>query len=112
MSYRKVCDLCGKEMTSFDKQRHFKIKEYFRRFPEWGWIKIDAHDECVRELVDAVKTNPPTPSVGSVQNDLLRNCIDEVIEQNRGKEVQAETSANTYENCADVRSVNKENNNE
>ncbi len=46
--------------------------------------------------------------IGSVQNDLLRNCIDEVIEQNRGKEVQAETSANTYVNCADVRSAHKE----
>ncbi len=67
MSYKKVCDLCGKEIVTGD-YREFKIKER-RGWLESYWVKLDAHDECVRKLVDAVKTNPPTPKAVSVQEE-------------------------------------------
>ena len=70
MSYKKVCDLCGKEMTSFDECRKFKIKEHrYSIWTRWKWVRIDAHDECVRRLFEAVKINPPTPMVGSVDKE-------------------------------------------
>lgn len=51
-----TCDLCKKPIET--GKRVFKIKEAwgFRS----GWERLDAHDDCVRQLLIAAKN--PTPS--------------------------------------------------
>lgn len=49
-----ICDICGEPITS--DGRSFKIKECLGLF-EGGffWETIDAHDKCVRMLIEAKK---------------------------------------------------------
>lgn len=48
MGYIKVCDLCGKPMRETGKK--YRINSWY----ESGWTKIDAHDECVKRLLNAL----------------------------------------------------------
>lgn len=53
MSCIHMCDLCGKPMSIDGRGVNcYKIKERWTRWGEHGWITIEAHDECVRELLD------------------------------------------------------------
>lgn len=46
-----VCDLCGKPLT-IDDRAEFKIKKFIRF---GGYQYIDAHDSCVKKLLNAVE---------------------------------------------------------
>lgn len=74
-----------------------KTAEGLRRRAESGFFTDEEKHYLEKGLED---------SVGS--SELYANCIDEFSEQNKGKDAQA-PSINTYENCANVRSVHKEN---
>lgn len=50
-----ICDLCGKPINSYGDYRQFKIKEKWYSFYESGWVKIDAHEECVKKLYNIIK---------------------------------------------------------
>lgn len=52
MAYVRVCDLCGKPLQSIGKK--YRIKERWVSWWESGWITIDAHDECVKKLLNAL----------------------------------------------------------
>lgn len=52
-----VCDLCGKPLGLDDYCKKYKIKEEWTSWWEHGWSTIEAHDECVRKLLDGVKRN-------------------------------------------------------
>lgn len=52
MSYIRVCDLCGKPMSEIGKT--YRIKERWYSFHENGWTTIEAHDECVKRLLNAL----------------------------------------------------------
>ena len=51
MGYIRVCDLCGKPIRETGKT--YRIKE---RWHLWysGWTTIEAHDECVKRLLNAL----------------------------------------------------------
>ena len=46
-----LCDLCGKPIKSAG--RLFKIKELKSSWHESYWVKLLAHDECVKAVVSA-----------------------------------------------------------
>ena len=46
-----LCDLCGKPIERGG--REFEIKECKGLFDGFFWVKLDAHDECVKMLVQA-----------------------------------------------------------
>lgn len=46
-----LCDLCGKPIKS--EGRRFKIKELKSRWPDRYWVKLLAHDECVKAIATA-----------------------------------------------------------
>lgn len=53
-----VCDLCGKPLGLDGYKKKYKIKEETTSlWGEHGWVTIEAHDECVRKLLDGVKRN-------------------------------------------------------
>jgi hypothetical protein len=52
MGYIKVCDLCGKPMREVGKT--YRIKERWYSWYESGWTTIEAHDECVKRLLNAL----------------------------------------------------------
>ena len=53
MGYVRVCDLCGKPLHEVGKT--YKIKKRWYSWPaDSGWETIEAHDECVRKLLNAV----------------------------------------------------------
>ena len=52
MGYIKVCDLCGKPMQEAGKT--YRIKERWCLWHESGWTTIEAHDECVKRLLNAL----------------------------------------------------------
>lgn len=47
------CDLCGKPIN--ETGRHFKVKERKFSWHESWWEYIDVHDDCVKELLKAIK---------------------------------------------------------
>ena len=49
-----ICDLCGKPLDIHSNGRWFKIKDYQFHAFMWEWTRIDAHDECVKRLLNAV----------------------------------------------------------
>ena len=49
-----ICDLCGKPLDIHGNGRRFKIKDYQFHMFVWEWTLIDAHDECVKRLLNAV----------------------------------------------------------
>ena len=52
MGYVRVCDLCGKPLQEIG--REYKIKKRWYSWPaDSGWETIDAHDECVKKLLNA-----------------------------------------------------------
>ncbi len=51
MGYIRVCDLCGKPLH--EEGREYRIRRRWCLWYEYGWETIDAHDECVRKLLDA-----------------------------------------------------------
>lgn len=54
--YIVICDLCGKPINPLGyKRATYKIKRAWRSssLHEGGWAVIDAHDECVKKLLDA-----------------------------------------------------------
>ena len=51
--YQLICDLCGEPIKY--AERSFKIREQKSSRPEWHWVKLDAHDECVRKILSAEK---------------------------------------------------------
>jgi hypothetical protein len=55
MGYIKVCDLCGKPMREAGKT--YRIKERWTSWYESGWTTIEAHDECVKRLLNALAEN-------------------------------------------------------
>lgn len=55
MGYRLYCDLCGKDIDNGEESRHFKVKEKKALFHDVWWEKIEAHDECVRAVINAVR---------------------------------------------------------
>ena len=53
MGYIRVCDLCGKPLQEVG--REYKIKKRWYGWPaDSGWETIDAHDECVKKLLNAL----------------------------------------------------------
>lgn len=50
---QEVCDICGKPIVR--NGRKFRIKELRGLFLDGGfiWEEIDAHDECVKMLIQA-----------------------------------------------------------
>lgn len=52
MGYIRVCDLCGKPMCEPGKT--YRIKERWVSWYESGWATIEAHDECVERLLNAL----------------------------------------------------------
>lgn len=50
---QNVCDICGETITRGG--RSFKIKECKGLFEGFFWMELDAHDECVRMLIEAKK---------------------------------------------------------
>lgn len=60
MSLVAICDLCGRPLSA-DEARVFKIKELKISWHERGWENIDAHNECIRKLLQAAHSlTPPT----------------------------------------------------
>lgn len=55
MGYIRVCDLCGKPLQEVG--REYRIKRRWYSWHENGWEPIEAHDECVRKLLNA-KADP------------------------------------------------------
>lgn len=53
-----VCDLCGKPLTC-DDGAEFRIKKFVRF---GGWQYIDAHETCVKKLLNAAEHIPPNGS--------------------------------------------------
>ena len=51
-----ICDLCKKPIET--GQRTFKIKEAY--LFKSGWERLDAHDDCVRQLLIAAKKSTPS----------------------------------------------------
>ena len=51
MSYVRVCDLCGRALPDHGCKK-YRIRE-LRYFWTSEWRTIDAHDECVKRLLDA-----------------------------------------------------------
>lgn len=49
--YQLICDLCGEPIKYVG--RMFKIKELKSFGPEWHWVKLDAHNECVKKILNA-----------------------------------------------------------
>lgn len=57
MSTIRCCDLCGKPLIAKSYTR-YKIKREWYAYPfDRGWERIEAHDDCVRELLN--KRVPP-----------------------------------------------------
>lgn len=56
MAYQLICDLCGKPIIDGANKR-YRIKERWVSWYESGWVTIDAHEECVKKLIDSVKEN-------------------------------------------------------
>lgn len=56
MSTIHVCDLCGKPMQLDYQGCQYRIKKHWTSWWEWehGWVTIEAHDECVKRLLDAL----------------------------------------------------------
>lgn len=53
MSEIHVCDLCGKPLSCDEYYTsRYKIKQLHSSWWEASWVKIEAHDECVQELMD------------------------------------------------------------
>lgn len=53
MGYIRVCDLCGKPLHEVG--REYKIKKRWYAWPaDSGWETIDAHDECVKRLLNSL----------------------------------------------------------
>lgn len=51
MGYVQICDLCGERLI--DKPyNEYRVKRRWYSFIERGWEKIEAHDECVKKLLD------------------------------------------------------------
>lgn len=48
---QEVCDICGKPIAR--NGREFRIKELHGLFDGFFWKEIDAHDECVKMLIQA-----------------------------------------------------------
>lgn len=46
-----LCDICGKPIER--EGREFKIKERIWHWDFFYWDHLDAHDECVKMLVQA-----------------------------------------------------------
>ena len=57
MSTIHVCDLCGKPMPLDYQGYHYRIKNHWKSWWELGWVRIEAHDECVKQLLDACDDN-------------------------------------------------------
>lgn len=47
-----TCDICGKPIDFECISSHYKVK---RNWYDLMWYKIDVHDECVEELLKAVR---------------------------------------------------------
>lgn len=54
MSTVHVCDLCGKPMSLDNQGGYYKIKKHWTSWWEHGWVRIEAHDECVKRLLGAL----------------------------------------------------------
>ncbi len=52
MAYIRVCDLCGKPLQSTGKK--YRIKKLWVSWYESGWVTIEAHDECIEKLLNAL----------------------------------------------------------
>ena len=53
--YKLFCDLCGEPITSAEKHGEYKIKKRWDSFWESGWVRIDAHEECVAAIAAAAR---------------------------------------------------------
>ena len=51
MSVIRYCDLCGKLLIAKPYKR-YKIKREWYDLCDHGWELIEAHDDCVRELLN------------------------------------------------------------
>lgn len=47
---KTVCDICGRELTPSDYYSSFKLKEEDKNIFKPGWIRLDVHVGCWREL--------------------------------------------------------------
>ena len=56
MSYKIVCDLCGKEIEeSYPRRRKYRFQEHKSVFGILEWGNIDAHDTCVQAVISAYR---------------------------------------------------------
>lgn len=51
-----LCDICGKPLWR-EPHTEYKVKRACCFWPDWGWERIDVHDECVKTILDAKKFN-------------------------------------------------------
>lgn len=63
MSIIRCCDLCGKSLIAKPYTR-YKIKREWYAYPgDHGWELIEAHDDCIRELLNN-RVSPKEESYG------------------------------------------------
>lgn len=51
---KTYCDICGKEITSFDTLCRYKIKKIRFNLPHAQWECLTAHLDCWRTLAELV----------------------------------------------------------
>ena len=51
---KTFCDICGKELTRPDKIFYAIIKKRVYSWHEYWWEKLDAHEECWKDLCELI----------------------------------------------------------
>lgn len=46
---RTICDLCGREINTGSRTK-WKLKYYWSDSKGSGWVKIDAHEGCIKSV--------------------------------------------------------------
>lgn len=51
--WKRFCDLCGQPLDTIEGE--YKIKKRWYAGPDSGWERIDAHEACIKQLLERSK---------------------------------------------------------
>lgn len=43
---KEFCDICGKEICSYEFSTRYKIKKEWNSWHEYGWERLHVHNDC------------------------------------------------------------------